>query len=427
MPRARTGPKPRTNADGSVTYSEQIDIGPDPETGRRRVRRVSATTREECAVLAAQLRLLVAQGRADTPTGTNRRARPVLTLGAAVTRYLDDLAQTAGRPGRVRESTVANYRDKVASHLVGRKAPISPLPTIPLVDVTPGAIRSHYTALSRAGVAPSSVAVLHSVLHAVIERAIEQGDLTTSPLRSVRKPRVVTEPHAVWQPDEAARFRSVVTEAVLCPLRTRTGRPMHSDRWRGFAAAFLVMLATGIRIGEAAALRWSDVVDDDDDPAPVLRIRRTVSRNAAGRPIETATKTRAGQRDIPLTPATRTLLRHIRMDQAARRSWAGPLWEGATEPGKDVVFDTGDGRPLDRAVASPVFRQVCAYATVTYIKPHGIRHTCGTHLVAAGVSPKAVSLLLGHASVTITLSLYSHPQTDELRQAAEKLAELGTL
>lgn len=425
MPRARTGPKPRTNPSGSIVFTEQIDLGPDPETGKRRVRRVSAPTLEECAVLAAQVRLLVAQGRVDGPARGGKPAKPVLTLGGAVTRYLDDLAQTAGRPGRVRESTVANYRDKVASHLIGRKAPISPLPTVPLIDVTPTAIRTHYTALSRAGVAPSSVSVLHSVLHAVIERAIEQGDLTVSPLRSVHKPRVDRAPHAVWRPDEAARFRQVVTEAVLRPPRTIRDRPMHSDRWRGFAAAFLVMLATGIRIGEAVALRWSDVVDGPDEPAPVLRIRRTVSLNAAGQPIETATKTRAGQRDIPLTPTTRALLTHLRVNQASRRTSAGRLWQGAADPGKDVVFDTGAGRPLDRAVASPVFRQVCAFAKVPYIKPHGIRHTCGTHLVAAGISPKAVSLLLGHASVTITLQLYAHPQADELRMAAEKLADLG--
>ena len=52
---------------------------------------------------------------------------------------------------------------------------------------------------------------------------------------------------------------------------------------------------------------------------------------------------------------------------------------------------------------------------------HALRHTFATRCVEAGVDPKVLSEILGHASVKITLDLYVHPSEDIKRSAIEKL------
>jgi len=58
------------------------------------------------------------------------------------------------------------------------------------------------------------------------------------------------------------------------------------------------------------------------------------------------------------------------------------------------------------------------------IRFHDLRHTCATLLLLAGVRPKVVSEMLGHASITITLDLYSHVLPDMQREATSALDDL---
>jgi integrase len=59
---------------------------------------------------------------------------------------------------------------------------------------------------------------------------------------------------------------------------------------------------------------------------------------------------------------------------------------------------------------------------------HDLRHTCATLLLSEGVNAKVVSELLGHASITITLNIYSHVLPDMQDSAADAMeAALGAI
>jgi integrase len=60
------------------------------------------------------------------------------------------------------------------------------------------------------------------------------------------------------------------------------------------------------------------------------------------------------------------------------------------------------------------------------IGPHGLRHTWATLAMAAGIHPKIVQERLGHASIAITLDLYSHVTPTMQSGAAQQVAELFT-
>src|SRR5262249_15529079 len=63
-------------------------------------------------------------------------------------------------------------------------------------------------------------------------------------------------------------------------------------------------------------------------------------------------------------------------------------------------------------------------AGLPLIRFHDLRHTAATFLLLQGVHPKVVSEMLGHASVGITLDLYSHVLPNMQKEATEALDRL---
>jgi integrase len=70
------------------------------------------------------------------------------------------------------------------------------------------------------------------------------------------------------------------------------------------------------------------------------------------------------------------------------------------------------------------YRRIIKTAGVRAIKFHGLRHTCATLLLQAGVPPKVVQERLGHKRIDITLGIYAHALPSMQQDAAAKLAAL---
>lgn len=107
---------------------------------------------------------------------------------------------------------------------------------------------------------------------------------------------------------------------------------------------------------------------------------------------------------MPLTTtAVEVLKRHGRR-QAEEKMKLGTLYRD-----DDIVFASGIGTPLDaQNVVNRSFKPLLERAGIPSIRFHDLRHTCATLLLAKGVHPKLVQALLGHASISITMDLYSH-------------------
>ncbi len=87
------------------------------------------------------------------------------------------------------------------------------------------------------------------------------------------------------------------------------------------------------------------------------------------------------------------------MSQQLERLAADPAWSD-----RDLAFSDEAGLPL--------------------IRFHDLRHTAATLLLLQGVHPKIVSEMLGHASITITLDLYSHVLPDMQKDASDAMDRL---
>lgn len=213
-----------------------------------------------------------------------------------------------------------------------------------------------------------------------------------------------------FQREGAARARSLSLEemaALQTELRAvwaaREARPY--GLVMGSCAAALA-LACGLRIGEACALERRDV------QAGAVEVHATAVQGGRYQPKP---KTRAGERRVPLGGD----------DARALSEWLEWSRERCQRKACRHVFELPDGRMASTAAVGAAFRQLRDSAglppDVTF---HTLRHTFASHMLAAGVNPKTVQEMLGHADVKTTLGLYGHVLPGEKAGAAEVWARI---
>jgi integrase len=169
-----------------------------------------------------------------------------------------------------------------------------------------------------------------------------------------------------------------------------------------------------MRRGEVLGLRWSDL----DLDAGRLSIVQTVIAVKHAVALSTP-KTAKGRRSVALDAGTVAALREHHRQQLEQRMLLGPGWRD-----HGLVFTKVDGEPVDPERFSREFDRRIGRWSLPRIRLHDLRHTWATLALKAGIHPKVVSERLGHASVNITLDVYSHVTPDMQESAAELVASL---
>ena len=168
---------------------------------------------------------------------------------------------------------------------------------------------------------------------------------------------------------------------------------------------------TGLRQGEALALRWQDV--DLDSPSPTLSVRHTLDvRTQQLAP----TKTEKSRRTIALPADAVAALREQQQRQRYDRLRAGRKWHDEGFVFATTVGTAQDARNLVRRYH--VAREALGLPNVPW---HHLRHFAASSMLAAGVDLFVVSRVLGHTSVATTAGAYGHVQPSQLRDAAARM------
>jgi integrase len=353
---------------------------------RRRVIKGGYPTRRECEAALAKVLAALETQTFTPPT-------KVTVKQFLLSEWLPTV-KTSLRP-----TTYASYAMLAREHI------LPTLGALQLQKLTPGAINALYAHLLEHGrvhgggpLSASSVRRVHAVLHKACHDAVRWGRLTVSPVDSADPPKQSAEHRdglPVWNAEQLAAFLGHVSDDRLYAL------------WR-------LLAMTGMRRGEALGLGWEDL----DMEAGAVTIRRAwIPVDGVARFSEP--KSRRSRRTIALDPVTLDVLKaHVAHQADEQSTWQ----EDAAAAG--LVFTRPDGRPLVPWTVSKAFRDHGRAALLPRIPLHGLRHTYATLALASGINPRIVSARLGHATVALTLDVYSHvlPQAD--REAAERIASL---
>ncbi len=332
------------------------------EEGKRLARRVLAQREAE-----AQLRIY------------NLPALQTVRFG----QFADDWLRRRSYQG-LRPKTLQDYRGAVDGHLRLAFGEMR-LGAIRRADVERFLVEQRET-----GYAVATVNQRLTILKGILEDAVEQGATAENPAARVRHLRA----------DAAEEPLRILTPGEITRLLDAAGEP--------FRTFYLLLLHTGLRRGEAMALRWSDV----DLRARVLHVRRSRARVRVDGEIVTQEgppKSRSSRRTIDFSQTVyQALLELPRGD----------------DPKEDHVFLGRSGEPLAPQTLTSALARHLTLAGLPEIRVHDFRHTHVALLIAAGVHPKAIQARLGHASITTTLNIYGHLMPSAFQGVGERVEAL---
>jgi integrase len=343
-------------------------MGRDAATGRKRYRQHTMHGSRRDAE-RERVRLLRAH---DTGTYVEPSRQ---STGEYLERWLRDYARVHVAP-----STYDRYQHIVRLQL------IPALGHIPLVRLSPPDIKAHYASAlqqgrcdGKGGLSPTTVLQHHRVLREALKHAVVDGLLMANPADRISPPRKA-------RPEMLVLDQAQTTALLEMVLGTRLHIPV------------LLAVAAGLRRGEVLGLRWKDV----DFHAGALAVQQTLDATSE-RLTLSAPKTPRSRRQIPLPAFALETLREHKRAQKEERLRLGPAFRN-----HDLVCAAPDGEPWDPDALTHAFAAFMRQCDLPRIRFHDLRHGHATLLLKLGTHPKVVSERLGHATVGLTLDVYSH-------------------
>lgn len=222
------------------------------------------------------------------------------------------------------------------------------------------------------------------VLHTILADACRDEIITRNPSDSIPKIKRDSEKAA----DTYHRALTAEEQAAFMDA-------LRDNHYYTFAA---MMLCTGMRCGEVAALQWDDI----DSKNNVIHVRRTVTKTENGDFTTGTPKSAAGLRDIPITEQIQGIL-------AAQRKALGSV----IPFGMNNVFFSQQGTIVRPLVINNVIRatrkQLAAQGVqIAPFTSHAFRDTFATRYIEGGGNMNTLKVILGHSSLAMTADLYSH-------------------
>lgn len=375
--------KDRRSGKALTRYELFTTVGDDPTTGKRRhVRRRFKTEREARDALAdvlheaskgtfvARKKLTVAEAVDDYVAARhNLRATSLskLTYDLAV------LKQFYGALG-LQQLTKAHI-DRMVRELVAGGTTTPPTEKFP-----DGRTRKPW--------GPKAVNKVIAATARLLEDAHRQGFVPRNVAVGVTRVASSHQSLDTFTQAEVKKFLSALTDDRL------------AHAWH--------LALSGLRRGEIAGLRWSDV---DFDNGTLTVANNRVS--AGGRVVENDPKSFTSRRTLPLPDRLVGALRDARERQRDERVEAGPAYRSGA-----YVVSNEIGDPYAPAVLSRYWRDTLAGCGMRHLKLHGARHTAATLMHLDGVPVAVIAAWIGHKDASLTMKLYAHSQDDALKLAA---------
>lgn len=226
---------------------------------------------------------------------------------------------------------------------------------------------------------PATINRIRSMMQAMYTLAMRKrffgGSITSNPYTCIEKLPEIHPEIKYWGKEDVEKFLAHVNGTHYYPL-------------------FVLMLNTGMRIGECVSLDRSAV----DTRSDVITVRRTWC-------------------DISKAPVERTKGRRIRRIGIAEM----PIVKKTLYP---ILPDVGlvfknerTGKQVNRdGITKDIFPRLCKEAGVPNITVHGLRHTFASHFMMNGGNINELAEMLGHSSVQLTRDYYLHFSEEHIQR-----------
>ena len=244
----------------------------------------------------------------------------------------------------------------------------------------------------------------YDALNECFRDAMVRGDILRSPMMGVKLPErtnVHIPAAKEMMPFTIAESQMVIKEAAR---KYSNGKNVYRLGW-----LFVFMLCTGVRVGEALALKYSEI-DWEKKTAHICRnSQMVINRKQGDRRYETrifeSVKTKSSNRYIGLNSTAMEALRNLQQ---------------LTGNGEFVAVNKYGGHLTHNNLAK-TFSGLLKTLQLRQRGLHNLRHTFASQLFAQKVDIKIISELLGHSSVQITYDTYVHILDEQKQHAVQAI------
>ena len=274
------------------------------------------------------------------------------------------------------------------------------------------------------GLQASTIDSVHTVLHQVLDMAVDDAYIRVNPSDNVLKE--LKQSH-VFKTEKRRGLTKSEQELLLSFLQ----RNHTYSHWYPIIA---VMVGTGLRVGEVTGLRWCDIdleegIIDVNHTLVYYDHRVTEGQKGCYFNINTP-KTQAGVRQVPMLDFVKEAFIKEREYQEAM----GIQCEITIDGYSDFIFVNRFGHTQNQATLNKAIRRITRDCNdevllkkdqnpvlLPHFSCHSLRHTFTTRMCEAGVNVKVIQDALGHADISTTLNIYADV-TKELKK--DEFAEL---
>lgn len=300
-----------------------------------------------------------------------------ITVGKVYTEWLNAVIN------RVKESTLSNYKVKFEKHILPEFG------DVPCADLTASRINTFINQKLTEGLSASYIRDIFTVFKMMLKYAQEEYDFRLS-LKNVILPKP--------ERNQVEKISDAQQKMLVSYLKANMS-----------LTSFGIMLSLfmGLRIGELCGLKWEDV----DFQNKILHIRRTVQRissingNRKTKIVISSPKSVTSFRDIVIPDV---LMKYFEMFQSEANNY--------------ILSETD--KPVEPRTMQYRYKKILRTADVKDHNYHKLRHTFATISAEKGFNVKALSAVLGHSNVTLTLNRYVHPDLDYERRLMNMCMQL---
>lgn len=263
-----------------------------------------------------------------------------------------------------------------------------------LKDLKNDIIQRFVNDLSKANHSEGRIELIYRTLKMGLDQAVSNEMISKNPALNIKLPKSGKREARVLTLDEQDQ---IVKEA-----------PLHTN-----GEIFILMLYTGLRIGEAAILTWEDI----DFEEKFISVNKTQERQKITQDGEikrelsiSTPKTKSSIRRVPMIPKLAKIMEFKKMENEKNKLLLGEEFNP-----HNFVFCSPSGSMMDIGCFWGSLRRITNKLGIEGVHPHTLRHTFATRGAEMGIDLKVMQTLLGHANLNMTANIYTHI-SDEQRQ-----------
>ena len=249
----------------------------------------------------------------------------------------------------------------------------------------------------------STIKKAYNAINAVMKLAIERDYIRKNPCSSVRLPKQMQRPKSDIEffTDEEVEL---ITRAAI--RKYKTGRYIYKHGY-----AIILLLNTGLRVGELLALKWSNVNFENKQLYISETRGQVIERQADEKKyimVDRSTKTQSSCRYVPINAKSEEALMYFKS-------------LGYNNP---YVMANSDQNVISYRNLFRILSNILEDNNINHGSLHTLRHTFATRLFKNNVDIKVISELLGHSDISITYNIYTHVIQEQKKKAVDILNNL---